>query len=202
MISFRDSLWYCTASAWPIDVILAKTNSVWLVSFSFGFWLCTSCIFFFSFWLHFEHPSVTHTKRFNSVFFLFSPGTVPMFFFPSLTLTPLPVLLLFSSHLPLRAPLAHPLPHHLSVPFRLQAKAVYLFRQDLFFPSQFASSPPFYLSHRHHLPLSPLLTCLSLWMTVRKKKGGEVLLFWKRAEEICGRLWIWVNNVKKKKDGM
>lgn len=92
-----------------------------------------------------------------------------MFFFPSLTLTPLPALLLFSSS-PCSSSCLPPL-HHLSVPFRLQAKAVYLFRQDLFFPSHFSSFPPFYLSHCHRLPLSTLLT--SLWrITVREKIKG------------------------------
>lgn len=100
--------------------------------------------FFFSIWLHFEHPSVTRTKTFNSVFFfLFSPGAVPVFFFPSLILTPFPVLLLFSSHphLPC-SPCSPPPLHHLSVLFRLQAKAVYLFRQDLFFPLSFLLPHP------------------------------------------------------------
>lgn len=136
MISFWDSLWYCTASVWPIDVILAETNSVWLASFSFGLWLFTFFLFFVLALR--ERPSVTH-KEILIPFFLFSPGAVPMFFFPSLTLS---LLLLFSSHPPHPTPLAHPSLHHLSVPIHLQAKAVYLFRQNLFCPLIFLLPHP------------------------------------------------------------
>lgn len=173
-IFFTDSLWSCTASIWPIDVILAKTNCVWLVSFSLGLWLCTFCIFF-PVWLHFE-PSVTNTKPFNPLFLAGHAASLPPSFADSHSFRRTPPFFL-------PAPLTHP-------PASLPKCSVSVASESCLFIQTRSIFPPLSVS------LYPTLVAFSLsssssfypaygdslwwgkgggWGVVLRKSGGNML---------------------------
>lgn len=131
------------------------------VSFVFGPWLCVVSIFFYFFFFFFllcfaSSIHQSHTQRDYLLFSWFPPGRVPMFFFPSLTLTSQPSSSCFPPSLPLSS-------SSLAFLFGCEGR-LFIYSDKIYF------SPPhlppssslslFFLSLPDHLPLFPLVMYL------------------------------------------
>lgn len=148
MISFTDSLWCCTVSVWPIGVTPA--NQTRTILGQFCFWpLVMRCLYFFTFSFFFfllcfaSSIHQSHTQRDYLLFSWFPPGRVPMFFFPSLTLTSQPS----SSYFPPSLPLSS---SSLAFLFGCEEK-LFIYSDKIYFPP----SPPPILQSFSRFPFTP-----------------------------------------------
>lgn len=146
------------------------------------YFLLLFLLFFFAL-LRFKHPSVTHTKRLSPFFLISTRQSANVFL--SFTDSHLSALLLLFSSLP------PALLFQLSFSFWLRGKAVYLFRQDLFFPP----SPPPILQSFSLFPFTPWSPSsfppgyVLVEYHCEGEKGGE-----KKRESGWNLPWRWKRN--------
>lgn len=164
------------------------------VSFVFGLWLCVVSIFLlFLFLLLCFASSIhqSHTQRDYLLFSWFPPGRVPMFFFPSLTLTSQPSSPYFPPSLPLSS-------SSLAFLFGCEGR-LFIYSDKIYSPPPLTSPhPPVFLSFSFHSLITFLFppwlcTCrVSLWGGEGGRKKG-------RAGEICrgGGREIFKKRIKK-----